>query len=282
MRPLPPPLAPIDVRPLFPRVDAALIELLRGLSPEDWRRPTLARLWTVQDVAAHLLDGYLRRLSLQRDGHFGDPPGEIGSYGDLVSYLNRLNADWVQAFRRVSPGVLIDLLEQWGPPSSAYLAGLDPQGKALFPVAWAGEEESTAWFDVAREYTERWHHQQQIRHAVDRPGILERDLYHPVLDTFLRALPHTYREVAAAEGALLRVTVTGEAGGSWDLLRRENAWQLGIDVKGSPDAEVSIPQEIAWRLFTRGIGQDEARERMTVEGDPGLGWPVLHLLAVMA
>ncbi|HYH47576.1 MAG TPA: maleylpyruvate isomerase family mycothiol-dependent enzyme [Thermoanaerobaculia bacterium] len=272
----------IDVRPLLPRVDAALIELLRGLSPDDWRRPTLARLWTVQDIAAHLLDTYLRRLSIQRDGHFGDPPGEIGSYGDLVGYLNRLNADWVQAFRRVSPGVLTDLLERWGPPSSAYLAGLDPRGKALFPVAWAGEEESTAWFDVAREYTERWHHQQQIRHATGRPGLLERDLYHPVLDTFLRALPHTYREVAAAKGALLRVTVTGEAGGTWDLLRRDGAWQLGTDAEGSPDAEVTIPREIAWRLFTKGIGKDEARPLLRVEGDPGLGWPVLQLLAVMA
>jgi uncharacterized protein (TIGR03083 family) len=278
MRPLP----PLDVRPLLPRVDAALVELLRSLSPEDWRRPTLARLWTVQDIAAHLLDGYLRRLSIQRDGHFGDPPGEIGSYGGLVGYLNRLNADWVQAFRRVSPGVLVDLLEQWGPVSAAHLAALDPRSKAIFPVAWAGEEESLSWFDVAREYTERWHHQQQIRHAVGRPGILEREVYHPVLDTFLRALPHTYREVAAPEGALLRVTVTGEAGGSWDLLRRAGGWQLGTGAEGSPTAEATIPQEIAWRLFTKGIGKDEARERMDIQGDPDLGLPVLHLLAVMA
>lgn len=278
MRPLP----PLDVRPLFPRVDAALVELLRGLAPEEWRRPTLARLWTVQDVAAHLLDGCLRRLSLQRDGHAGDPPGEIGSYGDLVGYLDRLNADWVQAFRRVSPAVLVDLLEHWGPLSSAYLASLDPGGKAFFPVAWAGEEESRAWFDVAREYTERWHHQQQIRHAVGRPGLLERAVYHPVLDTFLRALPHTYRAAAAPEGALLRVTVTGEAGGSWDLLRRDGAWQLGTGAEGPPAAEVTIPQEIAWRLFTKGIGKEEARGQMDFHGEPDLGLPVLHLLAVMA
>lgn len=276
------PLPPLDVRPLFPRLDSALVDLLRGLSPDDWQRPTLARLWTVQDIAAHLLDGYLRRLSLQRDGWSGDPPVEIGSYGDLLAYLNRLNADWVRAFRRVSPGVLIDLLERWGPESSLYLASLDPQGKAFFPVAWAGEDESAAWFDVAREYTERWHHQQQIRHALDAPGLLERALYHPVLDTFLRALPHTYRDVPAREGALLRVTVEGEAGGSWDLLRQDGSWRLGTGAGQAPDAETAIPQDLAWRLFTKGVVKDEARERMTVTGDPGLGWPVLHLLAVMA
>ena len=34
-----------------------------------------------------------------------------------------------------------------------------------FGVAWAGEERSPAWFDVARELTERWHHQAHIRLA---------------------------------------------------------------------------------------------------------------------
>jgi hypothetical protein len=93
---------------------------------------------------------------------------------------------------------------------------------------------------------------------------------------------HTYRDVDAPEGALLRVTVTGEAGGSWDLLRRENAWQLGTGSERAPDAEAAIPQEITWGLFTRGIGKDEARPLLRVEGVPDLGWPVLQLLAVMA
>ena len=57
---------------------------------------------------------------------------------------------------------------------------------------------SLVWFDNARELTERWHHQEQIRLATNRPGIMTPLLYHPVLDTFLRGLPHAYREVTAA------------------------------------------------------------------------------------
>ena len=50
---------------------------------------------------------------------------------------------------------------------------LPSHGRAIFSVAWAGESESENWFDVARDYTERWHHQQQIRDAVGRPGYAE-------------------------------------------------------------------------------------------------------------
>jgi hypothetical protein len=35
-------------------------------------------------------------------------------------------------------------------------------------VAWAGEAESKNWFHVARDYSEKWHHQQQIREAVSQ------------------------------------------------------------------------------------------------------------------
>jgi hypothetical protein len=57
-------------------------------------------------------------------------------------------------------------LEQSGKAYCDYLKSLDPFDKAVFSVAWAGEDESKNWFHIAREYTEKWHHQQQIRLAV--------------------------------------------------------------------------------------------------------------------
>ena len=72
----------------------------------------------------------------------------------------------------------------------------------MFPVSWAGEEESANWFDTAREFTERWHHQQQIRLAVDKPGIMTREFYFPVLDCFMRGaavfLPKRIGEISNA------------------------------------------------------------------------------------
>src|SRR5215217_3653640 len=82
---------------LFPVLDQKLIELLKSLSSEDWNKLTVARLWTVKAVATHLLDGNFRMISLMRDGYSAPPEADINSYQDLVAYLNKLNADWVQA-----------------------------------------------------------------------------------------------------------------------------------------------------------------------------------------
>ena len=74
----------------------------------------------MHDVAAHLLDGNLRTLTMLRDGHFGPGPADT-SYPGLVAYLDALNADWVRAARRLSPAVLIDWLAQSGAEYTAFL-----------------------------------------------------------------------------------------------------------------------------------------------------------------
>ena len=91
----------IETLPLFPILDQKLIELLRSLSKEDWNKPTLAKLWTVKDIASHLLDGNFRAISLMRDGYNGMSPRVVNSYQDVVSFLNNLNADWVKATKRL-------------------------------------------------------------------------------------------------------------------------------------------------------------------------------------
>lgn len=275
----------IESAALFPELDAQLIPLLRGLSEEDWARPAVGS-WTVKDVAAHLLDTAIRRLSFDRDRLPPVPPDRpIGGYGDLVDFLNDLNHVWVKAMQRMSPRLLTDFLERTGAELSAHLAGLDPSAPALFPVAWAGEEASESWFDVAREYTERWHHQQQIREAVGASGLTSRRLMHPVLDAFLRGLPHAYREVEAEEGAAVAVVIEGEAGGEWALLRRGGRWRLyegaPVDPHG-PGARVRMSQDTAWRRMTKGITREQAAERSEVTGDRRLGEPVFGMLSVMA
>lgn len=276
------PNAPLFLVELFPTLDARLIDLLRDLSDDDWHRPTICSQWSVKDIAAHLLDGNVRRLSICRDGFTGVSPDDASSYDGLVAFLNRLNAEWVTAMRRVSPRILIEDLERTCREVYDYFRGLDPFGDAHFAVAWAGEEQSANWFDIARDYTEHWLHQQQIRLAVGVPGIETRELYAPVLETFMRALPHTYRDVAAEEGTVVSVRVTGDAGGVWSIVRRGDAWQSTNAYNGESRAEVIIDQEIAWRLFSKGIDREHARSAIAMRGDESLGGVLLGMLSVMA
>lgn len=272
---------------LFDELDVELLTLLRGLAAEDWRRPTVCSQWCVQDIAAHLLDGTLRRLSIQRDGYRApDAPDSFASYPSLVAYLDRLNATWTTAARRLSPTILIELLEQFGPQYNALLASLAPAGPAIFPVAWAGETASQNWLDVAREYTEKWHHQQQIADAVGKSGrITTRRLYFPVLDSFMRALPFTVRRTEAPEGACLQVCIDGDAGGAWAVRREGDDWRLTTGLDGTATATVKLPADVAWRVFTKRRSAEEslaAFPAIQISGDRALGEAALELVAIMA
>jgi uncharacterized protein (TIGR03083 family) len=272
---------PILVAHLLPVIEARLLELLRSLTPADWEAQTIAPAWKVRDVAAHLLDTHLRKLSLVRDGHMSGPPPQIRSADEFVAFINRLNREGVEMYRRLSPGVLISLMEVASRESAEFHQSLDPMADAVFSVSWAGDEKSPNWFDTARELTERWHHQQQIRLATDRPGIMTPELYHPVLDCFMRALPYQYRDRHAEPGTYVRINVSGDCGGSWYLSREDALWRLIESPRGRQLAEVTIPQEIAWRIFTKGIDRERAEAETTVSGDRMLGLHVLRMVSII-
>jgi uncharacterized protein (TIGR03083 family) len=271
---------PILCAHLLRRVDEKLIALLESLTAEEWELQTVAPLWRVRDVAAHLLDTPLRKLSLVRDGWSVDAP-VIRSPQDLVTFINRLNHEGVAVYRRLSPPLLIDMMKIACEQSARFHESLDPFAPAAFAVSWAGEEKSLNWFDTARELTERWHHQQQIRLATNRPGIMTPDLYHPVLDCFMRALPHLYRNVEAPVGTALLVEVSGACGGAWRLTRTAAGWALSMGKTPEFASRVTIPQELAWRLFTKGIDPESAQAEITIEGSRELGEKVLRLVAIV-
>jgi uncharacterized protein (TIGR03083 family) len=272
---------PIDVVHLLPVLDKKLITLLRSLTPEDWQKQTVAKLWKVKDVVAHLLDGNIRILSMLRDGYSGESP-HIHSYQDLLDYLNGLNADWVKAMKRVSPTILLLLHEATGKAYCDYYASLDPFGKAGFAVNWAGEEESKNWMHIAREYTEKWLHQQQIRDAVNQPALMTKEFFYPFIHIFMQALPFTFRDMPAGEQTSIQIIITGETGGSWWLIRKENKWVLDKKGVADPSTVVSIEPGIAWKLFSKSIRPGQVIDAIHIAGNRELGEKVLSMVSVMA
>ena len=276
------PVGPVFLVDRLPALHERLITLLRGLKEPDWHRPTACALWSVKDITAHLLDTTLRRLSFGRDRLRSVPEPAPASYAELVAYLNRLNAEWTAACRRLSPRVLIEILEEMGPRLHQFFGSLDPHEPALFPVSWAGENDSPVWFDIGREYTEQWLHQQQIREAVGTDLLSGREWLHPTLDIFVRALPFTFKDVGAAAGLSIRFEISGPAGGVWTLVRNPENWALFAGTDREPAAKVRLDQEVAWKLFSKGLSDQAARQHILIEGDRRLAEPVFRSLAVMA
>jgi uncharacterized protein (TIGR03083 family) len=274
------PPEPIIVSDLFQPVLNSLLELLSNLSRDDWNRPTVCKGWSVKDIASHLLGGEIGILSRKRDRYAYSGDNSM-SWEELVALINRLNDTWVKAASRMSPRVLCELMKLTGEQTCEYFKSLDPYAMGS-PVDWASSEPAQVWLDIAREYTERWHHQQQIRDAVGKPGLKEPNYFAPVLDAFVRALPRTYASVDARDFTLVMLTITGDSGGRWFLLREDQAWNLYIDVERAADAELMIDEDIAWRLFTRGVTKEEALRTARVIGDESLAMKALEMVSVIA
>jgi uncharacterized protein (TIGR03083 family) len=277
----PPP--PIDVRDLFPAERQALLQLLSDLTDDQWATPTVCPGWTVKDVALHVLGVDLGNLAVQRDGFID--ASAAGPCGDeweaLVAFVADLNETWVRAARRLSPRLLCELLAVTGEMIAAYFGTLDLLAMG-HPVSWAGPHPAPVWLHVAREYTERWVHQQQIRDALALPGFDDPQYVAPVLAAFVHALPHTLRHSRAAPGTRVRLTIRGPAGGSWVALRMEDQWALG-QADGRPaTATVTVDQDLAWRLFTKVVTPADALPRVRIEGDRALGTLVLDTVSIIA
>ena len=103
-----------------------------------------------------------------------------------------------------------------------------------------------------------------------------------MLDAFIRAWPHTYRDVEAKDGTLISLIISGEAGGRWFLLRQDQTWQLYREVVQTPQAEVVMPQEVAWRLFTKGLTKEEAQKHTNISGNQQLGAKILDMVSIIA
>jgi hypothetical protein len=273
----------VDTSALFRPLHAELIGLLRGLPADAWHRPTSAGPWRVRDVAAHMVDLDLRRISIERDAHFPPPPAHaIESQADLVTYLAALNGEWASAARRISARLLTELLESLGTEVAALMESADLSRDATFPVTWAGQARSPMWLDVAREYTERWHHQDQIREAAGVPPLDAPHWLRPVLAVSALALPPALAGTDAADGTRIEVHATGASAMTWSLTRTAGAWRLSTTAaSASPACRVTAPDLVLARLLLHRLDAAAAAQQISVEGDTALGEPLLRARAVV-
>lgn len=274
-------LGPIDTRPLFRPLLRELTGLLEALNAADWDRPTVAGDWRVRDVAAHLLDGELRRVAAGRDGHLPPHPFPIHSSQDLARFVQDLNGLGVAHFGRLSHRILVDLLKIAGEWTADLFEHLPLRERALWAVSWAGEAESENWMDIGRDYTERWHHQMQIRDAIGEPRLLVPHWMEPLLDISVRALPVAYANHPAREGAVVTLEVFGPTSGTWSVAHEGGRWRVAGGRPEHPDAVVRIATDDAWRVLFNAVRSPGLQHRIAVEGNWDLARPLLNARSVI-
>jgi hypothetical protein len=137
------------------------------------------------------------------------------------------------------------------------------------------------WLDCARDFTEFWIHQEQIRDATGRHDVEAPEGVHAVLDTFLRAVPYTLEERPQAEGTSVAVQVDGPGGGRWSWRHDGGVWRPVQSEPGRGTVVRFDAADTVWRLGTRMISPAEAGRRAEVTGDDELAQQVLQIVCVI-
>jgi uncharacterized protein (TIGR03083 family) len=271
---------PVPFAPLFRLERSRLLDLLTGLTPEEWERETPCPGWTVLGLAGHLVGGDLSVISSQRDHHHGTPaPAGLDEAG-FIDWLDDLQREWVHAARRISPALIVQLLLFLDEPLAATIAGQDPRARTA-GVSWAGDEPLPAWLDHGRELTERWIHRQQLYEALGPPSDLRADLAGPVLDTLRWAYPYRLRQVDRPAGTAISIEVEGDGlRRRWCVVRTERVWTFADPAGDRLDATVAMSTEQAWRLLTNNYRADVHRP-IDVDGDPALTEVVLNARGII-
>lgn len=264
---------PTDVRPLLIRDRTDLLGLLRTLSPQQWNAPSDAPGWSVKGLALHLLDDDLGLLSRQRDRDHSNLLA-MDDHETFVAALATKNERWIDGAGGLSTRVITELLAWSGAQLDEHYANVDLLGKGF--VSWASDAPVPMWLDMARELTERWVHQMQMREAVGRVDDYAGCYLPTVLRTFVWALPHQFRVRAPAATT---VEVDLSSGGIWHLVSDgASRWSLHEKTSTNPDARARFSDNAGWRWLTGALA---SREGVELEGPLDLCEPLLVVRGII-
>jgi hypothetical protein len=127
-------------------------------------------------------------------------------------------------------------------------------------------------------------HHQQIRDAVERPGLGSPEFLDPLLDTMMRALPKTYESRHAEGGATVVVELNdGSRSLSWSLvMEMGRGWTMYPGIRSLiPTARVIVPADAFWRLATGNVPRLQAVEQSRLSGDQRLANHLFEVVSVV-
>ncbi len=258
------------------------IPFLKNLSVTDWKRKTILPNWRVVEIVAHLLSGAIRKYSSILNYQSGNiKHQEKLSYNYLVNYINTKNEKWVNILKDLNTNYLIELLNENYNRLISKLNELNPKHHFIHSVAWAGEDISKNWFDIAREYTELWHHQMQIREVFNDYKILEDYYFHDVINTFFMALPYHFKKLKVDNDYKICIKIIDMKNGNWILNKSKNLFTVINQPMNNNINIVEIEKSISWKIFTKAISHTKAKSLINYRGDESICLHILKMVCIM-
>jgi uncharacterized protein (TIGR03083 family) len=255
----------------------SLADACHALVTREWALPTECPGWDVKDQLSHLIG--IERLLM------GEPaPTWDGPMGDHVkSDFAAMNEPWV-AVRRAEPGDAI--LAEFKDVTASRLAALAAKTDEEWAVVgWSPVGEVPYARFMETRVFDSWVHEQDVRHALDRPGGTGNGASAAGVGQVRAAMGMVVgKKAAAPEGSVVHFSVSGDPG---------DARQITLAIEGGrakPAADDAIPTvtlSMSAVDFTRlGCGRASAEAiategGVTIEGDAALGQRILEQMNFM-
>ncbi len=262
------PLPIVDVTGDLPAEREALLELLSDLAPKEWGAATECPAWTVAGVALHVLGDDLSLLARQRDAAMQGLVifGESNPGLTFRQLLDGFNEQWVAAAQFLSPPLILTLLEATGRWTAEFYRDVDAEQLGEPVGLFAAQDASPYWQIAAREFLERWTHQQQIRRATARPK-----LRHEFLVPAGAVVAHIIAAHAGAldvePGTTIVFAISGIQAWTIEVGPAESLVFLGA--AASPTARLEVDADAATPMLSRGLTAPDLISKLRITGpDP--------------
>ncbi|MER8000087.1 maleylpyruvate isomerase family mycothiol-dependent enzyme [Streptomyces sp. NPDC095613] len=253
----------------------ALTELVQPLVEGEWNRRTPCPGWSVRDVVSHVIGMECEMLGDPRPIH-SLPRDLYHVRSDSARYME-LQVD----VRRHHTGLeIVSELEYTVIRRNRQLRNENRDPDTMVPAPLRSRQTlETAMrmraFDV-------WVHEQDLRHALDKPGNLDGPGAQVARDVLLEALP---KVVAKDAGAPPHSAVVIDVSGPVEFLRtvRVNAEGRG-SIDGSPSlgpvVSLATDWETYYRLACGRVRSAAVADRIKIDGDQELAEAILREFAV--
>jgi uncharacterized protein (TIGR03083 family) len=229
-----PALGHAEAMSLAAREFDAVLQLLRGLGPDDWQRQTVCQLWDVRAMAGHMLGMAEAQASIRQFLH----DFRAANKRQSGAMIDEITATQVRERTRLNTAELLDRFASAAPravrarrrvPSLLRTSARFKQDPPFDTERW------TYGFLVDVIFTrDPWIHRVDISRATGREPGLTRE--HDG-----RVVANVVAEWAGRHGQPFTLTLTGPAGGSWHSGR------------GGEDIEIDAV-EFCWILAGRASG----------------------------
>lgn len=246
----------------------AFLDLLDGLDPQDWDRPSPCPGWAVRDVVAHVV-GTERMLLGEAPSA---SPEDVGEREHLRNDIGHFNELWVETLAELPAADLLSMFRDVVERRRAVLADMTDEAWDAVGFTPAGNDTHGRFMRI--RVFDTWLHEQDVRDGVGAPARSDGAEVEVALDEMETALGYVVGKLAGAPaGSTVTFELTGPRGRTRHVEVGDRA--ALVPAVDEPDVTLTMSVDTFARLAGGRTTVDDVEPEVAVTGDEALGRRVL-------